>query len=306
MAYNDTERPSLRILAEVSGTQPGVIENMSAAYAFLADRSARFGLSTRRLDAVRDLFAVERPHGDFGLWCSLVFRAGHAPEFKVYLNPQIAGPDRAPDLVGEALHRLGLGASYRAMLAHAVRPGEFGRADRLAFFALDLHDGPKARVKLYLSHYDAEAADVARAAGVVAGIDPAEIVQFCTSTGGPGPFDARPLVGSYTLTENADRPVGYSVYVPIRSYVANDQEARDLVAAALSRHGFDPALLDRAIAAVATRPLADGVGLIAHASLRLGPPRPGVTVYLSAEAYEVSPPARHRQPRLDPLRRPAA
>jgi DMATS type aromatic prenyltransferase len=299
VAYNDSEPPALRILAEVPGTPPGVSENMSAAYRFLAGLTGRFGLSTRRLESVRDLFTVDRPHGRFGLWCSLVFRRGRAPEFKVYLNPELHGPDRAPDLVDAALHRLGLGASYRAMLAGAVRPGELGRSDRLAFFALDLHDGPQARVKVYLSHYDAEATDVARAAGIVDGIEPAEIVEFCSAAGGPGPFTARPLIGSYTLTEGTDRPVGYSVYVPIRSYVGDDQEARNRTAAVLSRHGFDPGLLDRAIAAVTTRSLPEGVGLLAHVSLRLGPPRPGVTVYLSTEAYEVCPPAR-------PLRVPAA
>ena len=58
----------------------------------------------------------------------------------------------------------------------------------------------------------------------------------------------------------------------------------------LSRYGFDHAAdLDRAIAAVTRRPLHDGVGLIAHVSLRLGRPRPGLTVYLSAEAYGVAP-----------------
>ena len=306
IAYNDTESPALRILAEVPGTPPGVAGNMAAAYEFLAGQTARFGLSTHRLEAVRDLFTVEDPQGNFGLWCSLVFRRGRSPEFKVYLNPELAGPDRAPELVAAALHRLGLGDSYRTMLAHAVRPGELGRADRLAFFALDLHNGPQARVKLYLSHHDAEAADVARAAGVVDGVDPSDIVEFCSVAGGPGPFTARPLIGSYTLTEGADRPVGYSVYVPIRSYVGDDEEARERTAAALSRHGFDPVLLDRAIAAVTTRALDEGVGLLAHVSLRLGPPRPGVTVYLSAEAYEVRPPARSAYQQPDHLRRPAA
>ena len=305
VAYNDSEPPAVRILAEATGTPPGVAENMSAAYAFLAGQSDRFGLSTHRLEAVRDLFTVEQPQGSFGLWLSLVFRRSRPPEFKVYLNPELNGPDRAPELVGAALHRLGLGASYRAMLAHAVRPGELGGADRLAFFALDLHDGPQARVKLYLSHHDAEATDVARAAGIVAGVDPSDIVEFCSAVGGPGPFNARPLIGSYTLTEGADRPVGYSVYVPIRSYVVDDQEARNRTAAVLGRHGFDPVLLDRAIAAVTTRALPDGAGLLAHVSLRLGPPRPGVTVYLSSEAYEVFPPARSSYP-PDELRRSVA
>ena len=87
---------------------------------------------------------------------------------------------------------------------------------------------PQARVKLYLSHHDAEVRDVLRAASVVDGIDAAEIAEFCAvASGGTGRFTGRPLVGSYTFTGGADRPVGYSIYVPIRSYVDDDEQARD-------------------------------------------------------------------------------
>jgi hypothetical protein len=234
--------------------------------------------------------AASAPGGSFALWCSLVFRHGRDPEFKVYFNPEVAGISRAPELVEEALGTLGLRDAYRTMLARSIRPGELGRRDRLSFFALDLHDGPQARVKLYVSHYDADPADAARAAAVVPGVDPDEVAGFCRSAGGPGPFDRRPLVGSYTLAGGAAQPVGYSVYVPIRDYVDDDLEARDRAAALVAHHGFSPALLHRCVAAVSRRPLGAGVGLIAHVSLRLGPPRPGVTVYLSAEAYDVTPP----------------
>ncbi|MBL7261619.1 tryptophan dimethylallyltransferase family protein [Paractinoplanes lichenicola] len=291
VAFNDTEPPALRILAEAPGLVPGIKANTQAAYAFLAANAARFGLATSRLDAVGELFTGHLDsEAPFALWCSLVFRRDRDPEFKVYLNPEAAGVGRAPGLVEEALGRLGLGDSYRTMLARSIRPGELGRRDRLAFFALDLHDGPQARVKLYVSHYDADAADAARAATVVPGADPDEVAEFCLDAAGPGRYDRRPLVGSYTLVGGADQPAGYSLYVPIRDYVDDDREARDRVAAVLDRHGFSPELLHRCVAAVSRRPLGAGVGLIAHVSLRLGPPRPGVTVYLSAEAYAVTPP----------------
>ena len=290
VAFTDAEPPSLRILAEVPGATPGIEANTEAAYAFLAANATRFGLATARLDAVRDVFKTSDPAGGFTLWCSLVFRHGREPEFKVYFNPEVAGAGRAPELVEEALGRLGLRDSYRTMLARSIRPGDLGRRDRLSFFALDLHDGPQARVKLYVSHHEADAADAARAAAVVPGVAPGEVAAFCLAAGGGGRFDRRPLVGSYTLAGGAGRPVGYSVYVPIRDYVDDDLEARDRVAAVVAQHGFSTPLLYRCVAAVSRRPLGAGVGLIAHVSLRLGPPRPGVTVYLSAEAYEVTPP----------------
>ncbi|MEV0155837.1 tryptophan dimethylallyltransferase family protein [Micromonospora sp. NPDC050686] len=295
IAFNQGEPPTLRILGEALGTPPGGLANMSATQRFLDTQAHRAGLSTSRLDSVRDLFATEDPQGEFGLWCSLVFRSGRRPEFKVYINPELKGVERAPALVSEALHRLGLGTSFRTILDHGVRPGELGRRDRLTFFAVDLHDGPQARVKLYLTHHDAEVWDVLQAASVVDGADTTEIAEFCAvAGGGRSRFDGLPLVDSYTFIEGADRPLGYSVYVPIRSYVADDEEAYDRVVAVLTRYGFDSAELDRALDAVAHRPLRDGVGLIPHVSLRLGAPRPGVTVYLSAEAYQVSPPVRRR------------
>ncbi|MFC7530970.1 tryptophan dimethylallyltransferase family protein [Actinoplanes sp. GCM10030250] len=290
LAYNETEPPALRILAEVLAPVPGVAENMAATYEFLHRHARRYGLSTTRLDKVRDLFTVDRPQGGFGIWISLVFRAGRRPEFKVYLNPEVAGVENAPELVETALLRLGLDSAYGSMLSRTIRPGELGRLDRLTFFALDLHEGPQARVKLYLSHHDAGPDDVARAAAVVDGVDPAEVADFCSRSGRTARFDGRPLVGSYTIVEGSDHPAGYSIYVPIRDYVDDDQGARGRVLPLLGRYRFDPAVLDRAIAAVSDRRLTGGVGLLAHVSLRLGPPRPGMTVYLSSEAYRVTPP----------------
>ncbi|MEV6345302.1 tryptophan dimethylallyltransferase family protein [Actinoplanes sp. NPDC051851] len=290
IAYNESEPPALRILAEGFGARPGVRENHAANLDFLRAQSERYGLSTTRLDAVRDLFTTANPQGDFVLWLSLVFRSGRRPEFKVYFNPEVEGRERAFDLIGEAFDRLGLGPGYRTMLKHSIRSGEQGRLDRLAFFALDLHDTPQARVKLYLAHHDATAQDVARAATVVDGVDPDELIDFISRSGRSHRYSGRPLVGSFTVTGGADRPNGYSIYVPIRSYVTDDSEARERILPLLSRYRFDPAVLDRALAAISDRPLTDGVGLIAHSSLRLGPPRPGMTVYLSSEAYETRAP----------------
>jgi DMATS type aromatic prenyltransferase len=297
IAFNDNEPPALRILGDALSTHPSAATNLSAAHTFLRTQAARFGLALSAFERVRDLFATDHPQGEFALWHSMVLRRGRRPEFKVYFNPELRGVDRAPDLVARAMDRLGLSGPWRTALRHGVRPGELGRADRLTFFALDLHDGPHARVKLYLTHHGARATDLVRAAEPVSGIDTDDLVEFCEIAGGrDGTFDALPLVGSYTFLGDADRPSGYSVYVPVRGYVGDDDEAYGRARLLLERYGFRVADLDRAIAAVTDRPLRDGVGLIAHTSLRLGPPRPGVTVYLSAEAYRVHPPRPRRQP----------
>jgi hypothetical protein len=307
VAFNEEERPTLRILGEALGARPSPAANLLAAHRFLRTQAARFNLSMSQFDRVRDVFATQSPEGEFGIWHSMVFRNGRPPEFKVYFNPELIGVRRAPSLVAEALDRLGLAGSYRTALAHSVRPGELGRADRLTFFALDLHDGPHARVKLYLTHHDAQARDLVRAASTVDDIDTDEIIEFCRiAGGGTVTFGRRPLVGSYTFLGGVDRPVGFSIYVPIRDYVVDDGQARDRVVALLERYGFGNAEFDRILAAVTPRPLHAGVGLIAHVSLRLGPPRPGITVYLSAEAYEVSPPRDRRPADCEQPQRPAS
>lgn len=290
LAYGHGQPPALRILAEAIGSPPSVPNNLAATSQFLGRQAQRLGLSLSRLAAVQDLFTADEPYGDFVMWCSLVFRRGRRPELKAYLNPEVKGVAQAPRLVSDALARLGLGRSWQATLARAVRPGQLGVADRLSFFALDLHDGPDSRVKVYLTHHNAHIQDVVRAAGLVDGVDPARLSEFCQVAGGVVRFERRPLVASYTFGAGSDEPVGYSCYLPIRSYVQDDQEARDRVVALLAPFGYDAADIDRAVSAVARRPLRAGVGLIAHVSLRLGRPHPGVTVYLSAEAYRVSPP----------------
>lgn len=296
LAYGQGQPPALRILAEAGGSPPSVQSNLAATHQFLSRQAQRLGLPVSRLAAVQELFADDAPTGDFVMWCSLVLRSGRPPALKAYLNPEVKGVAQAPALVSEALVRLGLGRSLQAMLDHAVRPGQLGVADRPTFFALDLHDGPDSRVKVYFTRHNAGVDDVARAASLVDGVDLARLSEFCKVAGGTDRFGRSPLVTSYTLRVGTDEPVGYSCYVPIRSYVHDDQEARDRVVALLAPFGYDAAEFDRAVDAIARRPLRDGVGLIAHVSLRLGRPYPGVSVYLSAEAYGVRPPGGRSHP----------
>jgi DMATS type aromatic prenyltransferase len=287
--FDENGRPTLRILGEVTATKPGVRANSNAARCLLLSLSDKFGLCLDRFDTVADLFLPDEPHGLFTMWYSLVFAPDAAPRIKVYFNPAVRGAQHAPYLVSTALRRLGLDGAYETVAAHALRRGH---RDRLSFFALDLHGGDRARVKVYVSHDDADAGDVELAALAADHVEPSTVREFCSIMGGGvGTFTGLPLVSSYSfVTGDSTRPSGYSVYLPVRGYVPDDDVARARTRELLARNGIDLALLDRAVAAVSRRPLADGVGLIAHVSLRLGRVRPGITVYLSAEAYGTRPP----------------
>jgi hypothetical protein len=209
---------------------------------------------------------------------------------KVYFNPQVSGPARAPTLVAEGLRRLGIDYHvYEMVVKHALTRQD---RDQFSFFSLDLDNSPQARVKLYVSHRDAETADVERAASLVPGIDPVQIQEFCAVLGGgKGPFRQRPLMSSYSFIEgDTGRLSNYSIYLPIRAYVPDDEVARARLLAIMAQYNIDGRELDRSLAAVSGRPLRDGVGLIAHVSLRLGEFGSGITVYLSSEAFGVTPP----------------
>jgi DMATS type aromatic prenyltransferase len=289
-AFAAGEPTTVRVLVEPTALDPSPMANMDAAVDVLESLARRHDLPLDRFDAVRDLFLPSDPRGEFSLWFSLVFRKDVPPAIKVYLNPEVRGQAEAPLLVGEGLARLGYGAGHATIVEHARRRDE--GLDRYSFFALDLNDSPGARVKVYLSHQDATAEDAATAARGARDVDADSVHDFCVMSGGqPGPYAERPLVSSYTfLPGDVDRPRGFSLYMPVRTYVTDDVEARERVLAVLDHHRVDPTPFEDALATVARRPLADGVGLIAHVSLRAGAPRPGVTVYLSSEAYDKASP----------------
>jgi DMATS type aromatic prenyltransferase len=288
--------PALRILGETIAPQPSQQANLDAALHLVDALADRHNLALDRFHHVRDVFLGNEPQGVFSVWFSLVHRPGSAPDVKIYVDPNAQGRDKASQLVAEVLDRLQLAGAYQTTLAHAVRPGQLGNGDRFSFFALDLHARPHSRVKMYLAHEKATVREVVRAAGAVDGVDAAQIEDFLTLTGCTGPLTKRPLMSGYSFVEgDTDRPSMYSLYLPIRDYVSDDEQAWERVQAVFERYGLDSSVIDKAISAVAQRPLRDGVGLIAHVSLRLSSGRsPGVTVYLSSEAYGVAPP----RPRL--------
>lgn len=288
-AFAAGEPVTVRVLVEPTAAEPSAQANLDAALDVVEALARRYRLPMSRFNAIRDLFLPADPQGEFALWFSLVFRRDAPPDVKVYFNPEVRGQAEAPQLVQEGLARMGFGAGHSTVVEHSRRrePG----LDRYSFFAIDLMDSARSRVKVYVSHQDATSEDVEVAARAAYGVRPESLHDFCMLTGGRGPFTGRPLVSSYTfMTGDGERPRGYSLYVPVRSYVNDDEEARERVLAVLDKYRVDPQPFEDSLASIAGRPLADGVGLIAHVSLRMGAPRPGVTVYLSSEAYHTAAP----------------
>lgn len=289
LAVDRAGRPAVRLLLETLGEGTSIEANVCAAQELLPRLARRYGFSLAAFEAVAELFLPEHPQGRFAWWWSVVLRPGLPPAFKIYFNPEVRGRAVAGELVEAGLDRLGFGGAY-ANLRRRLRPGD--ELDRYSFFSIDLHTQPDPRVKVYLSHHDGDLAQLLRAAGAARQVEEEQIREFTAIAGGHrGRFTGRPLISSLSfLAGDTDRASGFSVYLPVRDYAADDEVALARAHALLAKHGLDQALLDRALTVLARRPLNEGVGLIPHLSLRTGRPHTGLTVYLSAESYAVTPP----------------
>jgi hypothetical protein len=290
LSFDKGRLPRIRFLIEPSGRRPDLRANMQAGLQVLELLADRYQFSLDRLCMLQDLFFPRRPQGPFGLWLAAELGRSGTPRFKVYLNPSVHGPDRAWQVVGEALARLGFGDAFLSLLRYGVRRNR--QVDRSYIFSLDLGSPwGRPRVKVYIRHEGFSGAEAALAAGAVPGVSPESIAQFCGLVGGPGPFTARPLISCYSFVEgDRERPSAYTLHVPIRDYVLHDADARNRASAALDCYGFDASLLGRALAGVSRRPLTAGVGLISYVALVCNPRPRRMTVYISSEAYKAAPP----------------
>ncbi|WP_035847379.1 tryptophan dimethylallyltransferase family protein [Kitasatospora azatica] len=280
--------PTLRVLLEPGSGAGSLAQSGRTGLRAVRELARRWNFATDRLDELEDLFFPLSPQGPLALWCALELRPGGVPRVKVYLNPAASGPARAAETVREALRRLGHRQAFSAL----------PEADRILFFALDLGDWEEPRVKVYTAHHDLSAVAAGGLSRMKDGTDPAEIEAFFRTASGIGDgqdplLDRRPVQACHAFTETATGlPGGFTLYVPVRDYVRHDGEALERASVLLRRYGIDQAQLRDSLAAVTSRRLEDGAGLIAYLALahQQGRP-PRVMVYISSEAYEVRPPA---------------
>ncbi|MFE9016989.1 tryptophan dimethylallyltransferase family protein [Streptomyces sp. NPDC007808] len=291
LAFTAGSPATVRVLAEPGCTAGTLEENGRQGLRALQALATRRDFSTEPLRRVADLFFPAAIHGSFALWCAMDLCQDRPPGIKVYVNPQAHGRERAPQVTQEAMGRFGFGRAWPAVREHAMPRGP--ERDEILFFALDLGRWDTPRVKVYVAHHDVTAAEIRAVSRLLPGDGAERTAEFCRVAGGDqGRFAHRPLVSCLSYTErDTERPSGHTVHVPVRAYARDDRVARDRTEALLRRHDMDAAVLDRALAAMTSRRLSEGVGLIAYTSLVRStwqPPR--VNVYFSPEAYQVHPP----------------
>lgn len=278
------ERAEVRMLAEAQGANPSLEEQWRAGVDLTRRLSQRFGADISRFERIAELFRPRLGNqGHFALWHGVTVRAfPGAPDFKVYLNPQIRGAGEAATLVSQALSALGL--EHASTFVQNYDTQRDGKA-RPLYLSLDLAADAAARVKLYFAHDAASPHDLDWLLSRCKNAQPDDLKTWCRAVlGSVGPFLERPLLSCVAFTSGEPKPTG-TLHMPARCYVANDA----LLAQRVSRLLDDraAALYLSALSAVASGPLACGRGLQTYVSLRRVEGAPRLTVYLAPEAYSL-------------------
>lgn len=277
-------RPELRFMVEPLGSPPSLRTNIATAQTLLAELARDYDLDLSCVQRVYDLFLPRRPQGSFGLWLAFGISSSGPPEFKLYLNPQASGSARAPQVIEEALVRLGFDGAWPVVGKVLAQRGP--GLDELKYFSLDLSKTAGARVKVYARHHLSTPETLVSAASGCPSADPVLIRRFLAAVSpstreldGRGPFTC------YAFVRGSVVPDSVTTHFPINGYAQNDEQVRGRVSACHAALGIDGRVYPRIVKAIANRPLADGIGLNSYVSFRHHRGEPRLTLYLPVEAY---------------------
>jgi DMATS type aromatic prenyltransferase len=281
----ERHRPELRILVEAQAAEPNVRAQWLSGLRLNEDLERSTDAHFGRFRDILDLFEIEDDAARFGIWHAVNIRAGQKPQFKLYLNPASKGPQRAAEIVGEALDRLG----FRGALSSIPIRISSRTRDEIKYFSLDLSDGDEARVKVYLAHDRASAADIEAAVSVATNYIAGEPSEFCRAMSGhDGPYLNMALQSCYSFTtRGGNTPVAATTYFPVRAFAESDEIAKRRILSYMMVE--DRSLYERVLRAFARRGLDAGTGMQTYASYRRQNFCRRVTVYLSPEAYAIGP-----------------
>lgn len=282
----DARGHQLRVLAETVGAEPTLGSTDAACVAMTQQLARRLRLHLGRLHDVEDLFTSASPAGSFTRWHALEYYPDGRVAVKIYLNPQLGGPQQAREVIEAALHRVGRADAWKHFESRATR----GEADEVKYFSLDLDARPNSRVKVYVRHHDLTCEELEAYLDGSRGHLPGSAAYFCRAMlGDRARFDRKPVFSCMSWVDGVEDPKT-TTYAPVAGYVRDDADARARVVAFMRARGLDAQVYGNALAAFAERPLESGVGMQSYVSLRWDDGAPRITAYLSPEAYRVTPP----------------
>ncbi|WP_406293243.1 hypothetical protein OG948_01875 [Embleya sp. NBC_00888] len=266
------------------GTARSRVEDGMALTRRLAGRP---GVCVDRVLRIEDLFTVDDPQGFFSIAHAVAWRTDGPPQYKIFLNPAVAGREQSAARAEEAMLRLGLERQWRALADHLG--GTFTPAHEPVALALDLVGDDDFRAQLYVAHSGVSPEDIDAKAAVARDHVPGLFARALREINGPHEAPAwqrKPPVTTFTLDSRHDLPSA-SIYVPLIPVHDNDAAARDRVAAFLRAENVPAAepyvcLLD----ALADRPLTQS--LTQNFMSYRGGDAPRFCVYLAPGTYHAA------------------
>lgn len=287
--------PEVRILFESLGAVPSALSNQEAGRALTRRLVHRDGVSIDRYLKIEDLFVVDDPEPYRpSVWHSLAWSPGEGRRYKVYLNPQAHGVDRAYEVVGEAMSRLGLATAWQPVERRGRELAE--RGHELEFFALDLTSSQNSRVKVYFRHGEMPMPELDTVASFALRHDPERAASARRMIYG----EDRGLASNEPMTclafrQDEEEAAEANVYLRLPDNAANDAEALARISALMRSEGIDPGRYAEVIAGLAVAPLTATIGMQELVSYRTTAREESadVGVYLRFSTYDC-PAARRR------------
>ncbi|KAL3676697.1 hypothetical protein R1sor_026645 [Riccia sorocarpa] len=285
-----SDKVQLRFLIEAQAEDISLAAFQESALRLTEDIHSEYSqtVSLKRFHLIWELFlpSCNESQGSFAAWHSFCISNLGELEWKLYLNPRGCGQDHAANTIRAALDRLGMAEAY-SVLESIIAP-----TDKFLFFALDLHDGEHARVKIYMQHPSADASTIAKKFTICPDTSQEEIQRFCVAMGGSsGPYSSKPVLTCFAFRSNALRSPEGTIHFPVSEYAPHDAEIKrriETYLAPVSSTGL--ARYRSTIDALQHRPLQQGRGLHSYASLKNTAHGPVNTFYVSAQLFGVLPP----------------
>lgn len=284
-----TGEAELRFTVEGQPTENTLSSARSAALEMNESIKKVYGklVSFENFERIRDLFLPSHPNeaAIIVAWHSFVSDDSN-PSWKIYLDPRVRGLDNVFAVTQEALRLLGIPSAW-SLLRQILSPNDF-----IPFIALDLcADAASARIKVYVAHRDATAAEVAeKHAAICPDASPFEIERFYRAmAGSSGPYRGPPVISTFAFTSlEPNRPIG-TVNFRADAYISHDAEVQARIERYFDEGRASSICKERyrnALAAVSTRPLELGTGI--HSWIGLKTKRGGAlqsTIYFSPELF---------------------
>lgn len=280
----------LAVEALVSGTADTFASRSAAARATLANLARTYHLCSARWDAVADVFLpADGGHGPAAMFGGELSR-DRSVLFKVWLYPGVVGQGTAPELVRAGLERLSAEAAWSAVVRHA--PRGFDR-DAPVLFSLDITDGRPGRTKVYFRHHGTSTGKLLQQLAYCPGFDDGLAAAFGRALTARSDGDAaQPPVTCLSFHDGDAEPQDVTLYLPLWTGPADDEVVSGRIRRLLAHQGVSTDRYDRALPAVAARPLRQARGLHNYLSWQPGKP-PRLKVYWSPELHSVNPAPRY-------------